>query len=159
MKAFTVFLNDEDAQAFHQAAARRIEGTTDFSVTVGQGSWDIQQAMPAGESREMRRTLGINEASRLSDLISAAERHAKVGRLIRQGDSDPLDSEPVYGTIRAFVRDPETAYFLTDKDDVRDAYLWVTTRGGMEAFWPVSELLDDVRVGYLALDYEPPKGA
>jgi hypothetical protein len=151
MKHFMIALSDEDAAEFDKT--RTGQGGTDAVVT-GDKSWDIMitHSMPS-------RTLGINEASRLSDLISAAERHAKVGRLIRQGDADPLDSEPVYGTIRAFVRDPETAYFLTDKDDVRDAYLWVTTRGGMEAFWPVSELLDDVRVGYLALDYEPPKGA
>jgi hypothetical protein len=101
------------------------------------------------------RILGPAEARAIGRILDAADRHAKVARLTENS----LDLEPTYGTARALVRDSEHAYFLTERDDVRNAYLWVTTTSGFEAFWPVAELVDDLRVSTLVLDYDPPKGA
>jgi hypothetical protein len=108
------------------------------------------EAWPALDLRQAgRRTLGISEAGRIGDILGAAERKAKVGRMTAAGI--------VTGTVRALVKDAQNAYFLTERDDVRDAFLWVTTTGGMEAFWPLYELVDELRTGDLALDWEPPR--
>jgi hypothetical protein len=150
MQDFTIRLDDADAREFHRAAADRLD-TTNFHVTVGTQDWDIQQAM-AAPAREIGRPLSARDASHLGSLVDASRRHAKVARVIGNDD-------PVYGIARALVRDPENAYFLTGKDDVRGAYLWVTTRNGFETFWPVAELVQDLEHSTFIIDYEPPKGA
>jgi hypothetical protein len=157
MQDFTIRLDDTDAREFHKAAADRLD-TTDFAVVVGSESWDLKQCMAAGY-REIGHPLSADEASRLGSLVDASRRHAKVARVPTTGGGDLLSDEPVYGTARALVRDPQNAYFLTGKDDVRNAYLWVTTTRGMEMFWPVAELVQDLAFSTFVIDYEPPKGA
>lgn len=63
------------------------------------------------------------------------------------------DCEILYGTARCLVGDAD----LGPRDihaDVRDAYLRITTRSGMEVAFPVTELMEANRQGrFLAYDW------
>lgn len=83
--------------------------------------------------------LTVAEVLRLGVIVQAANESQRVNRL----DGDEI----ICGTARAIVRDSEHAYFATEKDDVRDCFLWVTTRSGFEAFWSVRELVENVARG------------
>lgn len=94
--------------------------------------------------------LDIGTAVDLATIIGAAQRTAPVARLM-------TDGEVCYGTARS-IGDTRGAFLARDTD-VRDAHLRVTTRAGWEAFWPISELLGEVRSGEFVVDYAPPTGA
>jgi len=81
------------------------------------------------------RVLTMIDLVLLEAVISTCEGNAKVARLV--------NDNVVYGIARHVVRDPDSAAFLTSKDDVRDAYLRVTSREGFEYFWPIGELVED----------------
>jgi hypothetical protein len=81
--------------------------------------------------------LNLNDALALATVLDAVKRNARVEWL---SDGRALD-----GVARHFVRDPENAYFLGDDDDVRDAYVRVSST--FEHFFPVTELLAKVRSG------------
>lgn len=78
------------------------------------------------------RLLGRNEVLALCGILNAAIETAKVARLMPNGDV-------VYGIARAIT--DEHMNFLPGSTDIRDGYLWVTTQSGMEANWPLSELI------------------
>jgi hypothetical protein len=90
----------------------------------------------------------------LAVIIEAAAREARVRRLTE-------DNEVTEGTARHLVTgsgtdwctgdgDDGTDWSPGDGDDLRDCYLRVTTTGGWEAWWPVSELIELVHTGALA---------
>jgi hypothetical protein len=68
--------------------------------------------------------------------------------------SRALDNgDVIYGQARSIGR--TDGAFLPAGEDVRAGYLRVTTRGGFEAFWPVSELVFEYLDGVFVLDYTP----
>ena len=92
------------------------------------------------------RLLTLADAVSLGTVLSAAQRTAPVARLMDNGDV-------IYGTARS-VGD-ENGNFASERDDVRDCFLRVTTSMGFEAFWPVADLLPLVRSGEFVVDYTP----
>jgi hypothetical protein len=78
--------------------------------------------------------LSVHDTVLLCEIVHAAQGCNKIARLI--------DGYVIYGTARA-VSDVN-GNFLPPTVDIRDGYLRVTTQGGMEAFWPVSELMAQV---------------
>lgn len=86
----------------------------------------------------MTDTLNLNELRTLTVLYDAVKSNASVEWL----DDNNNHHE---GVARHFVRDPENAFFLNDDDDVRDAYVRVSST--FEHFFPVRELLAKVRLG------------
>lgn len=91
--------------------------------------------------------LSIRDVESLHRLIDACGRTAKVARL-RPDDSI------VYGHARYICND--SGYFLTKDQDVRNAYMRVTTRSGFEEFWPIAELMGEVHAGTFGVDVDPP---
>jgi len=86
-------------------------------------------------------TLTIGDANDLQVVLHAAQTCAKVARAFGNGDV-------VYGTARSIGT--QSGAFLTSDDDVRDGYLRVTTQSGLEAFWPVRDLMREVGMGLFA---------
>jgi hypothetical protein len=76
--------------------------------------------------------LTIRDVVALNVIISAAQGCKKVARLLEDGS-------PVFGIARSIGT--ENGAFITEGEDVRDAFLRVTTQAGWEVFWPVRELL------------------
>jgi hypothetical protein len=76
--------------------------------------------------------LTLTDALAVAELISYAQRNAKVARLTEGG-------RVVYGTARSIG--DQRGNFLLNTEDVRDGYLRVTSRIGVEYFWPVRELM------------------
>lgn len=89
----------------------------------------------------MDRILTVADTVSLGVIVDAAQHNSKVARA-------NSDGEVTYGTARSVGN--ETFAFLKKGEDVRDAFLRVTTRGGFEAAWKVSELMDEVHTGEFA---------
>ena len=89
--------------------------------------------------------LTINDACTLADVIRAAQGNQTLVRLLDNGNL-------LSGTARAICKSPEGG-FLSSDDDVREGYLWVTTFGGMEQWWPMAEVIELVQSGEIALNY------
>jgi hypothetical protein len=83
----------------------------------------------------------LTDLTRLSMIVSMAGRCAKVAR---QVDGVGI----VYGQARS-VGD-ERGNFTPSGGNVIGEYLRVTTREGMEAFWPVEDLADEIASGHFA---------
>lgn len=99
------------------------------------------------------RTLNLNTAARIGDIIGSAERNAPIGRMIAG------EGEVIYGQARAVVGPAGNgAAFAVGTDDVRDCKLWVTTNSGFDVFWPIAELEEELAKGYFVIDYVPPRG-
>ena len=94
--------------------------------------------------------LSVSDVVALATITGAAASTARVARFMPE--DSPLAGSVVQGTARS-VGD-ERGNFLGAGEDVRDAYLRVTTRGGMECFWPVRELMADVESGTFAAEYD-----
>jgi hypothetical protein len=89
----------------------------------------------------MTEVLNLNDALALATVLDAVKRNARV-EWLAEGRAD---LGTVDGVARHLVRDPENAYFLGDEDDVRDAYLRVSST--FEHFLPVRDVLRLVREG------------
>src|ERR1044072_9646252 len=83
--------------------------------------------------------LTVREASAIATIIDMAVHGKKVARAIPE-DRDGA-GHIVYGTARSLQT--ERGSFLSDDDDVRDAFLRVTSRAGFEHFWPLRELITE----------------
>jgi hypothetical protein len=94
------------------------------------------------------RVMTLDQAGQVADLLRAVEGNRKVGRLI--------GSRVVTGEARSFG---DAAGNFDFDSDVRDMFLRVTLDTGFEAFWPVAELMGEVRDGYFVVGYEPPAPA
>jgi hypothetical protein len=101
---------------------------------------------PTKESIMSDRVLSIGEAVDLAAIVRCC-RGASVARF------NETTGDVTYGTARCIG--DERGNFLADGEDVRDAYLRVTTVNGWEVFWKVSDLLPEVRSGYFVSDYRP----
>lgn len=82
---------------------------------------------------------------KLSNVVSAAGRGRRVARLIDGGTV-------IVGTARSIG--DERGYFAARGDDIRDCYLRVTTDAGVEAFWKVSDLVEEMGRGEFSYDYD-----
>jgi hypothetical protein len=90
------------------------------------------------------RKLTTSDVQGLAMVLDAAGRSARVARAIDNG-------AVVYGTARTIGDNYGAA---TPEVDFRDRYLWVTTTGGMEVFWPVSTLAREALTGLFVVDYD-----
>lgn len=88
-------------------------------------------------------TLNVHTLVALASLADACQRNAPCVFL--------FDGVPLQVTARALVKSPSYPSFLSSDDDVREAFVWFS--GVVEHFLPVSDLLDRLRDGTLALDY------
>ena len=86
--------------------------------------------------------LTTSDVVALAEIVNAAHNGAKVGRILNMGYR-----ETVIGTARHLVVSPEYPVFPGVDDDMRDGFLRVTLASGFEAFWPVSDLVTDLRNG------------
>jgi hypothetical protein len=88
----------------------------------------------------------ISQIFQLFTIVDAASRSAKVRWL---GD----DSYTIHeGTARHIVQSPENFGFIGGDQDVRDAYLRITSVTGMEYAVPVKRLMSLVEIGGFAVD-------
>lgn len=84
-----------------------------------------------------RLTLSVADAWTIGQIIGMSRDGAKVARVADTPEG------AVYGTARGLV--DEHMMRPREGTDVRDMYLHVTTRQGMEVLWPVRELIDQFR--------------
>ena len=87
----------------------------------------------------------LHHVGQLRTLCEAAEQSARV-KFIAPGDTEGRVRE---GTVRHFVRgvDPSQWTFLSSDIDVRDAYLRITLSNGLDAVYPVRDLMKSVEDG------------
>lgn len=95
----------------------------------------------------MTDTLTITDATSLGMVMEAAQGGRKVARTTDGGET------VIYGIARHIVRSETNHGFLAgDPDfDVRDACLRVTSKSGFDHFWPIRDLMGDVRTGSFAV--------
>jgi hypothetical protein len=86
----------------------------------------------------------LRDFTGLEPVIKAAQTNAKVARV-----REDADNGVVYGTARAIQT--KGGWFLGTDTDVREGYLWVTLRSGMETWWPVADLMTEARNGEFAI--------
>lgn len=89
-------------------------------------------------------TLSLRDAVALGTILRAAQTNATVSWL-----SDESGALIENGVARHIVHDPESAAFLNDDDDVRDAYLRISAT--WEYFLPVRRLIEKVQAGEFAI--------
>lgn len=92
--------------------------------------------------RNTTELLLLRHINQLRTLCEAAEQSAKV-KFIAPGDKEGRIRE---GTARHFVRgvDPSQWMFLGRDIDVRDSYLRITLSNGLDAVYPVRDLMQSV---------------
>ncbi len=81
------------------------------------------------------RLLSLHEQIKLGRIVERGQQGGQVTFLHDDGRTDQ-------GTARS-VGD-ENGYFLRSDDDVRDAYLRITMRSGLERFEKMSDLVDQL---------------
>lgn len=74
--------------------------------------------------------LTVDTALALAAIAQAARDEARVARVLESGAI-------VYGTARS----------IADGDDIRTMDLRVTTDAGVEVYWPMADLIADIKVG------------
>lgn len=96
-----------------------------------------------------RAPLTAGDVIALHAIVDAAARGLTVARVADVPDG------MVWGTARHLVTDESGRAFPHAGDDVRDCLLRVTLVSGMEAFWPVAELVGDYHAAVFVTDYRP----
>ncbi len=86
--------------------------------------------------------LTCSQARALAVIVKVARREGRVARVCTTAFHGV-----VRGTARHIVTDTDRAGFPGADDDVRDCWLRVTTEGGFEAFWSITELVEQVQTG------------
>ena len=81
--------------------------------------------------------LNYRTASAIVDIIEIAQTAAKVSWVDEDGHIND-------GIARHLVKHADNPVFLGAGDDVRDAYLRVTTKGGWETFFSVQFLIEKI---------------
>jgi hypothetical protein len=89
------------------------------------------------------RILTLTDAGCLADVIRATEGNRRVARLV--------EGNVITGTARSIGDDRGNFDF---KSDARDQFLRVTTDGGWEMFWRISDLMPEVRSGEFVVGYQ-----
>lgn len=93
----------------------------------------------------MSDVLTIDTATSLAEIIGAAVRGAKVGLLLESGD--------ILKGIARSIGD-EQGYFLRGGQDVREAFLRITSISGFEHFIPVMDLVEKHKINEFVVDYD-----
>lgn len=62
------------------------------------------------------------------------------------------DGSVEVGTARAVCKDSNGAFLIGE--DVREGFVWLTMRSGLERFIPVADLVERVKEGTVALNYD-----
>lgn len=96
----------------------------------------------------MTEILTISDAIYLNQVIDAASQSAKVAWV---NDEDAEAGDVRYGTARHIVQGPDDIGFLRNDQDVRNGYLRITSRTGMEVFLPVRDLMRMAAEGRFAI--------
>lgn len=99
------------------------------------------------ERDDVTRVLTVPEVEALGAIVNACTRHARVVRLMGDPSASAQgrgDSDIVGGTARA-IHSPDTEFLPRVGEDIRDCRLWVTTESGFETWWPISELVPELR--------------
>lgn len=89
----------------------------------------------------MTANLTVSDVSALAEITNACSETAKVAWV-----SD-YNGEVFYGTARAITRANGSAMFIDRQTDVRDAWVWITMRGGWENWVSVQKLMDSYQRG------------
>ena len=113
------------------------------SKATAEASIDLTDSVAAGSASG---PVTVGQAVALSRIADAAIHGWRVARLV---DGDQL----VVGTARSIA--DEHGYLAGSDDDIRDCHLRVTTDAGLEAFWKVSGLVEEMERGEFSYDYEP----
>jgi hypothetical protein len=90
------------------------------------------------------RILSVHDAYALGRIIEACWRSQKVARLM-DGSGDIIE-----GTARSIG--DQRSNFIGAGEDVRDAYLRVTTTHGWEVFWPITDLIRDFQTAIFIIE-------
>lgn len=92
-------------------------------------------------------TLSLQDTMNMGKVIDLAKRNASVEYVISENDLPMGRSGYTVrnGTVRQICADIFGA-FLGDDDDIRDAYVRVTTNG-LEQFYPMSQITTMVQMG------------
>ena len=106
---------------------------------------DNAYALPAAG----RPALTIHDASVLGEIARAVEGKVKIARARPDGNV-------VIGIVRMVNESAERPFFPGPDVDVRDCCLWITpVKGGIfEQWWPIAELVEEIRTGRCVLDYQ-----
>jgi hypothetical protein len=83
----------------------------------------------------------LSDYNAVEPVIEAATKKARVARALDDG-------RVVKATARAIT--DRGGNFLHG-EDIREGYLWVTTREGWEQFWPIRVLMDEAPDGWFAI--------
>lgn len=126
---------------------------TPASDPVGEGERQAARYGISGLQRVPRPPLTVADVVSLAAIVDAAARGVRVARV--SDFDDGTGDGVVWGTARHIVADDQTAAFPAASDDVRDCWLRVTLSTGMEAFWPVEDLVRDHQAAMFATDYQP----
>jgi len=89
--------------------------------------------------------LTLTEAGNLAEIVNCMQGNPKVGRMI--------DGHVYVGEARS-IGDARGNFDFSG--DVRDQFLRVTLDTGLEAFWPVRDLMAEHLTGYFVPHYETP---
>ena len=127
----------------HLAAAEDIAAGGDVALTVSDESLAMARHIVDSDPLTLADTVAI------AMIVDTAQRTAPVARLIETGSV-------VYGTARSVGLDADHGFiFLGATDDVRDAFLRVTTANGFDVAWPIRDLIPEVRSGEFCADVRP----
>lgn len=81
-----------------------------------------------------------DDAIRLGELLTACQEGKRARWLVRYQDGDLVpDSNPVEGTLRSVVGDEHGRALLSNVQDVRDGFIWISAT--FELFYPVRKVL------------------
>lgn len=99
----------------------------------------------------MNTPLTVAQLTHLASLARCVQAGHPITRVNAAGDTE-------WGIARAFAHDG--GGFLTDRDDVRDSFVWISAGSSlMERWWPVAELVEGLSAGTVALNYVSYQGS
>jgi hypothetical protein len=96
---------------------------------------------------QMSDVLTLRDALTLGAIVSAATHNARVAWL-----DEKISDDILIGTARSIG--DEHGAFLAQSEDVRDAWLRVTTDRGWEAFLPVRDVMAAYEATTFVVDYQ-----
>ena len=105
------------------------------------------------EVMETEKTLDTGGVLTAADVVHLAAIVAAAHRGNRVAWEDSAVGDVVWGTARS-IGDERGAH-LGDADDIRDSFLRVTTKAGLERFLPIRAFVELLRDGLASLDYLP----
>lgn len=90
-------------------------------------------------------TLTVSDLVALAAIVDAVQRNARVGWLMPNGDV-------ATGTVRSLG--DERGGFIGSGEDVRDAFVRITTSSGWEVFAPIAKVAEQYAKSAFVIDYQ-----